>query len=313
MYIANYANLRRFPISGYVTFYRNYRQPGTIEERVEPVKKSLSEGKPVIIAIHSYSFRQDVDVWRVRQYPFTFEGYHAMCVIGYDDEKYGGAFEVQNSWGTDWGNNGYIWITYNDFANYAYEAYQMIENLALYKDATLYAANIEIDVFNDNRGMPVTYDMQGFYKTQFSYPNGTIFQFQMTNKYPAYVYAFSADSSGSPIVRVFPEEGVSPELDYIDSTVAWPGEHTGMILEGNADTHYLVVLYSKQTLDINAIEQRFSVASGTFTERVARAVGSNFIPYSNVQYNNNKIEFSAVSTDPKSVFGLLLAINHGSR
>jgi hypothetical protein len=47
-----------------------------------------------------------------------------------------------------------------------------------------------------------------------------------------------------------------------------------------------------------------------YSERVARAVGSNFIPYSQVQYNNNMMEFSTQSFNTKSVFGLLLSIEH---
>ena len=312
-FIANYENIRRYTISEYVALYRSYESPWTIEERVTPVKKSISEGKPVIIAMNTpLSFHRARDVWKERDDPNIIQGYHAMCVVGYNDNMHGGAFEIQNSWGTEWGNDGYIWITYNDFAKFVVEAYEIIENLALYRDATRFAASININVFNDTRDMPVTFDAQGFYRTRFAYPNGTVFQFQMTNGYPAYVYAFSADSNTTEIVRVFPGAGVSPVLDYVDSTVAWPDENTGMMLDGTADTHYLVVLYSKQALDINAIEQRFARERGVFPERVARAVGQNFIPYSNVQYSNDKIEFSTVSTDPRSVFGLLLAINQGA-
>lgn len=36
---------------------------------------------------------------------------HAMCVIGYDDDKQ--AFLVQNSWGTGWGKNGRFWLPYS--------------------------------------------------------------------------------------------------------------------------------------------------------------------------------------------------------
>ena len=53
------------------------------------------------------------------------EGGHAMCVVGYDDYKYGGAFRVVNSWGPDYGDNGYLWIKYNDFKKYVKEAYIM--------------------------------------------------------------------------------------------------------------------------------------------------------------------------------------------
>lgn len=50
-------------------------------------------------------------------------GGHAMCVIGYDDVKYGGSFEVMNSWGDKYGDNGFVWIKYNDFAKLVSEAF----------------------------------------------------------------------------------------------------------------------------------------------------------------------------------------------
>ncbi len=40
---------------------------------------------------------------------------HAMVVIGYDDKKYGGSFLVLNSYGKDFGENGKIWVRYDDF------------------------------------------------------------------------------------------------------------------------------------------------------------------------------------------------------
>lgn len=46
-------------------------------------------------------------------------GNHAICVVGYDDNKQ--AFKFINSWGTDWGLNGYGWISYD-----------LIQNLGLY-------------------------------------------------------------------------------------------------------------------------------------------------------------------------------------
>ncbi len=49
-----------------------------------------------------------------------------MCVIGFDDNKGGGAFEVMNSWGEDWGNNGFFWITYDDFTKHVNDCYALI-------------------------------------------------------------------------------------------------------------------------------------------------------------------------------------------
>jgi hypothetical protein len=307
-----YNTAQLYPIAGYTRLFINPRgTPGTISERVLPVKKALSEGKPVIIGMNCPdSFYDAIGVWQPWEDPYEDHGGHAMCVVGYDDNMYGGAFEIQNSWGTYWGNDGYMWIKYEDFALFVYHAYEMIENLAIYRSATQYAASIEIEVYNDNRGMPVTYDQQGFYRTRTSYPSETEFRFLMTNHSPAYVYAFSGDSATLNTERIFPLRGVSPVLDYTDSTVAWPGEHDWMILDDTIGTDYLVVLYSKEALDIDAIQRRFANERGSFPERVARAVGPNFIPYSEVQYNSNTIEFSAVSYNTKAVFGLLLAIDH---
>lgn len=38
-------------------------------------------------------------------------GGHAMLIVGFDDTKK--AFKVQNSWGTGWGDKGYIWVSYD--------------------------------------------------------------------------------------------------------------------------------------------------------------------------------------------------------
>jgi hypothetical protein len=309
-----FSNTRRYPISGYVRLFSNYWDgPGTISDRAIPVKMSLAVEKPVVIAMKiPYSFYTARDIWQPTESPYAdySSSAHAMCVIGYDDTKYGGAFEIQNSWGTDWGNEGYIWIRYNDFAAFVYEAYEIIENLAVYKDAARYAASIQIEVYNSANGMPVTYDRQGFYRTRASYPSGTDFRFLMTNKYPAYVYSFAADASTPDTDRIFPLSGVSPVLDYTDSTIAWPGEWDWIRMNNVIGTDYLVVLYAKEALDIDAIQRRFANERGAFPERVARAVGANFIPYNEVQYNGNMMEFSAVSTNPRAVFGLLLAIDH---
>ena len=179
-----------------------------------------------------------------------------------------------------------------------------------YGDSIRFAALIEIEVNDDSRGMPVAYDSKGFYRTVFSYPSRTEFRFLISNYHAAHVYAFSADSYTPGTERIFPLDGVSPVLDRFDDSIAWPGEYDWIRMDDIAGTDYLVVLYSNEALNIDAIERNFAGEKGAFPERVARAVGPNLIPYGDVKYNTSMIEFSAESTDSKAILGLLLTIEH---
>ena len=44
-------------------------------------------------------------------------GGHALCVVGYDDERK--LIKFKNSWGTNWGQSGYGYISYNYFNKYS--------------------------------------------------------------------------------------------------------------------------------------------------------------------------------------------------
>lgn len=53
---------------------------------------------------------------------------HAMVIVGYNDNyrikgRKNGAFLLLNSWGTAWGTEGFVWISYQDFENWVHGAY----------------------------------------------------------------------------------------------------------------------------------------------------------------------------------------------
>lgn len=104
-------------------------------EDLDGVKLAISSGFPTVVGmLLPDSFKEQVgkDVWTT----LPTDGYegaygHAMVVVGYDDYKYGGAIEIMNSWGDEWGNEGFIWIRYKDFMKYTLGAYSMEKKLKL--------------------------------------------------------------------------------------------------------------------------------------------------------------------------------------
>jgi C1A family cysteine protease len=62
-------------------------------------------------------------------------GYHAICLIGYDDVK--AAFKFINSWGTGWGLGGYGWISYGLVSSLNLDAYVMHSLLPVNHSVTI--------------------------------------------------------------------------------------------------------------------------------------------------------------------------------
>jgi hypothetical protein len=297
----------KYPIAEYAALFGSSVSNPAV--KVQMVKKSIAESKPVVIGMNCPpSFNRAQDVWRPSETSGASYGGHAMCVIGYDDTKYGGAFEVLNSWGESWGNKGFIWIPYSAFSDFVFEAYGITDNPALYQEKINFAGFAQIEVLGGN-GMSVGFQ-NGYYRTLTAYKSGTRFRYLLGNKDAAFVYAFAADDTNAAPTAIFPLAGVSPMLDYSENTVAFPGEFNWIQLDNRIGTDYLVVLYAKHELDIAAIRGRFAASQGSFPERVAWAVGADYLPASQVTYAPSKLEFAASSANKNAVLGLLLAIRH---
>ena len=97
--------------------------------KTNATKKALTEGYPVLLGMKlPPSFFKATTVWRSlsteKNAIASQHGYHAMVVIGYDDNYEGGAFRVMNSWGTQWGDGGFIWVPYSEYEKWAMGAIQ---------------------------------------------------------------------------------------------------------------------------------------------------------------------------------------------
>ena len=101
-----------------------YRQIDESEFNVTGFKSYLSKGIPIAFGA---KVGATFMYWKggVLNSESTYEGGHAMVIVGYDDNK--AAFKVINSWGADWCEDGYIWVDYSfmfsNFIKYGFVAY----------------------------------------------------------------------------------------------------------------------------------------------------------------------------------------------
>ena len=93
---------------------------------VQDLKLALRDNGPVPIGVpcfYEFFFVGSDGVIPYPSEPGHFYGGHAICVVGYDDETE--MFKFKNSWGTDWGDNGYGYLPYNYIRDFLWDAWLM--------------------------------------------------------------------------------------------------------------------------------------------------------------------------------------------
>lgn len=92
-------------------------------EGVDSIKRCLASGDGVILGLNIFPDFRTLSPSNpiYDNAEGTESGAHAVCLIGYDDEK--SAFKFINSWGTSWGLGGYGWISYDLIENYEVNDY----------------------------------------------------------------------------------------------------------------------------------------------------------------------------------------------
>ena len=311
--LASYSASKLFPIGGYYTlFSRDESQKLPLISRI--IKRSLTEGNPVIIAMNTPdSFLDTKDVWEPWENPDYFYYAHALCVVGYVDNMHGGSFEVLNSWGRKWGNGGYIWIPYQTFTDYVYEAYELIDNIALYSEENKFDGFVQMEIIDSNSHVTETVSFNltqnNYYKASQIIASDTQISFTVGSAESSYVYSFMVsqpqgyDNFYSPVL-LFPQAGVSPLMNLNDKSVNLPGDEKTITLTSGTD--YLITLYSKQALDIQNVMRVFASSQGTINKRLAASLGDGYTTA--LIYNENEAAFTITPDNPRAVAALIIAI-----
>lgn len=74
------------------------------------VKSALAQGCPVVLGILLLDSFYGVGKTGTFEMTGNYVGWHAVGIVGYDDSTR--RFKLQNSWGSDWGANGFFYLPY---------------------------------------------------------------------------------------------------------------------------------------------------------------------------------------------------------
>jgi hypothetical protein len=298
------------------------------------VKKALSEGSPVLIAFKVHkSFYSAGALWRQLDTdagPEGQHGMHAMVAVGYDDNKYGGAIRVLNSWGTErWGDKGFVWIPYADFARNcvgALQAYGKQPQPKPYQKNTVLPPEIPLLLSGsvtfqerDGTAMPAIKIVKDGvnasgahfegYRLARAYTSGTRFRFFVTTNSRAYLYAFASDLTGK-ITQILPfDDNMSPMIGQ-NSTIAFPSERKVVRMDKEPGTDYLLMLYSDQPLAMDSLLESMNSYEGTLSVKVFQALGNRLIQQEHIKYDDDGIGFAIQQKTQGHVVPLMVEIVH---
>ena len=91
-----------------------------VNQKLDDIKSVLKEGYPIVFGFAVYNSIRNPDVIETGEIPDPVEGDqmvggHCVILCGFDDEKK--KFEIQNSWGEEWGNKGHGYLSYDYILN----------------------------------------------------------------------------------------------------------------------------------------------------------------------------------------------------
>ncbi|HMZ46846.1 MAG TPA: C1 family peptidase [Chitinophagaceae bacterium] len=286
------------------------------------IKQHLAKDVPVVIGMMvGGSFMQDMmgkEIWHPTADDYNMMGFggHAMCVIGYDDRKEGGAFQIMNSWGNEWGENGIGWVLYKDFKHFVREAYGLNPMI---KQGAAIAKNLEVDLGLVNaetkQYIPLKTVNNNVFETVNPIPKGTGFKIELKNNTECYVYVIGMETDGSSYV-LFPypsssdatKSMFSPYCGITGYRLFPKGKKLQADDIGNKD--YFAIITSKEALDVFQLNNIISQNKGLgFENAINNALQKYTI--NGVSYNantNGTIGFKT-ETNNKNAVACIIAID----
>lgn len=278
------------------------------------IKQNLAQGAPVTIGMMvGGTFMQEMmgqEVWIPTDADYDMNGFggHAMCVIGYDDYKAGGAFQIMNSWGPEWGKNGIGWVRYKDFEYFNKEAYGLYP-MGKANDVKFAINHLQASfglMDNETKQLiPLNHTGDISFRSSIALQKGTSkFKIQVTNDAECYTYLFGLETDNS-VLGLFPYTPKHSPYCGIMGTRIFPRDYSFQPDEtGTLD--YFAIVVSKKALDYADCVAKLSKTNGSLQQKIKTIFGSQLL---NADYKAaDTIAFETNDADENSVIAMIIEV-----
>lgn len=257
-------------------------------------------------------------------------GFHAMVLVGYDNvEK---EFELMNSFGSSWGNQGFIKISYQDFARYCRYAYVLLLNEKSYPTDS----NMEVTesktgslegefVFRkpagyvtraDGTKVPFFEEVETaliqdswYYQPQNNtYFVGDVFQL-VAREIPKgqYAYVFSFNPSEEVNLHFPKNSAAEKSANFVLSELAEiviPSPNLVLQLSEPGIDHLCILYSSQKILDIEKRLAHLQNLGGPFENRFTATFQDILIPAGSQTFQPNRMAFKTKATSEQNGYAV---------
>ena len=289
------------------------------ETIINNTRLSLQNKKPVIIGATVYSsftnLNSQNNIWQPDIQSEQSLGGHAMCVIGYDDVTE--TFEIMNSWGKSWGNEGYFKIKYDVYAKvvkygynftldiptqlskYAVTGRFKVEHITgLSNDEKLLSNEVNPKLAGDSYLLDEPIRVGDYYR---------LFAYDLKKDTYVYVFSINAENKGEILFPFSKNERFSKmhNLDsaitevtrvYDNELIEIPGLNHGIQFKEEGEDNLIILYCNNPINNINDVLLNFQIhKNGSLMERLKSVLGDRIMDSSEINYAEHGISINARS------------------
>lgn len=316
------AEAGNFAIADFMTLFAKDEKADIKQFKIQ---RALANGQPVVVGLKIYqnfATLHGMTTWNPKIGNQMTAGSHAMVVVGYNEAR--GAFQLMNSWGKEWGKDGFIWVKYGDFTEFCKYAYVLhlgenqavstrTESLPNRAASTTEQARIAgdfafryVDGFENDRPImkdaDVSFNGQYYRVNRTDWELGQFFQLVTTSSSAnEYIYVFSVDGEGQPNIHWPRQAALNDKFEGMNESalvttsgaeIYIPGIDRGLRLSKKG-TEHLVILFAKREIEgIKEISDYMEGEKEGFYNTLTELLQEYIISTKDIAFVDDRISFT---------------------